>query len=59
YCDTTYRYGWGRGETDTFLHCILSLGARHVARWFVIRTCIITEGGVEQLFVAGDQLPKF
>jgi 20S proteasome subunit beta 1 len=25
----------------------------------VIRMCVITEGGVERLFVPGDQLPKF
>jgi 20S proteasome subunit beta 1 len=25
----------------------------------VIRMCAITEGGVERLFVPGDQLPKF
>jgi 20S proteasome subunit beta 1 len=25
----------------------------------VIRMCVITEEGVERLFVAGDQLPKF
>lgn len=25
----------------------------------VIRMCVITEGGVERLFIPGDQLPKF
>lgn len=25
----------------------------------VIRMCVITEGGVERLFVPGDQLPRF
>ena len=25
----------------------------------VIRMCVITESGVERLFVPGDQLPKF
>lgn len=25
----------------------------------VIRMCVITEDGVERLFVPGDQLPKF
>jgi len=25
----------------------------------VIRMCVITEGGVERLFVPGNQLPKF
>ncbi|KAF8665593.1 hypothetical protein AX16_000050 [Volvariella volvacea WC 439] len=60
YCDATYKEGWGQGETVEFVKNTLSLAmARDGSSGGVIRMCVITEGGVERLFVPGDQLPKF
>ncbi|TFK43373.1 20S proteasome subunit [Crucibulum laeve] len=60
YCDATYKDGWGRDETVEFVRNTLSLAmSRDGSSGGVIRMCVITEGGVERLFVPGDQLPKF
>jgi len=60
YCDATYREGWGRDETIEFVKNTLALAmSRDGSSGGVIRMCVITEGGVERLFVPGDQLPKF
>ncbi|KAF9782715.1 20S proteasome subunit [Thelephora terrestris] len=60
YCDATYQDGWGKDETVEFVKNTLSLAmARDGSSGGVIRMCVITESGVERLFVPGDQLPKF
>ncbi|KAG1907337.1 nucleophile aminohydrolase [Suillus fuscotomentosus] len=60
YCDATYQDGWGRDETVEFVKNTLSLAmARDGSSGGVIRMCVITEDGVERLFVPGDKLPKF
>ncbi|KAF9643270.1 proteasome-domain-containing protein [Thelephora ganbajun] len=60
YCDATYQEGWGKDETIEFVKNTLSLAmARDGSSGGVIRMCVITEGGVERLFVPGDRLPKF
>jgi 20S proteasome subunit beta 1 len=60
YCDATYQEGWGRDETVEFVKSTLALAmARDGSSGGVIRMCVITEEGVERLFVPGDQLPKF
>ncbi|KAH7887868.1 nucleophile aminohydrolase [Phlebopus sp. FC_14] len=60
YCDATYQEGWGRDETVDFVKNTLALAmSRDGSSGGVIRMCVITEEGVERLFVPGDQLPKF
>ncbi|KAF7301402.1 Proteasome subunit beta [Mycena indigotica] len=60
YCDATYREGWGRDETVEFVKNTLALAmARDGSSGGVIRMCVITEDGVERLFVPGNELPKF
>jgi len=60
YCDATYNEGWGRDETVEFVKNTLALAmSRDGSSGGVIRMCVITEGGVERLFVPGDQLPRF
>ncbi|KAI6152033.1 nucleophile aminohydrolase [Pisolithus tinctorius] len=60
YCDATYQEGWGRGEAVQFVKNTLALAmGRDGSSGGVIRMCVITEDGVERLFVPGDQLPKF
>ncbi|KAJ7068130.1 nucleophile aminohydrolase [Mycena amicta] len=60
YCDATYREGWGRDETVEFVKNTLSLAmARDGSSGGVVRMCVITEEGVERLFVPGNELPKF
>ncbi|KAF8842225.1 20S proteasome subunit [Paxillus ammoniavirescens] len=60
YCDATYQEGWGRDDTINFVTNTLALAmSRDGSSGGVIRMCVITEEGVERLFVAGDQLPKF
>ncbi|KAF8743857.1 hypothetical protein AX14_000255 [Amanita brunnescens Koide BX004] len=60
YCDATYRENWGRDETVEFVKNTLALAmSRDGSSGGVIRMCVITEDGVERLFVSGDQLPKF
>ncbi|KAG8865355.1 Proteasome subunit beta type-1 [Tulasnella sp. 330] len=60
YCDATYQEGWGRDETVTFVKNTLTLAmSRDGSSGGVIRMCVITEGGVERLFVPGNELPRF
>ncbi|KAK4052034.1 Proteasome subunit beta type-1 [Microbotryomycetes sp. JL201] len=60
YCDATYQEGWGRDETVEFVRNALALAmSRDGSSGGTIRMAIITEGGVERIFVPGDQLPKF
>lgn len=60
YCDATYQDGWGQDETIEFVKNTLALAmARDGSSGGVIRMCVITEDGVERLFVPGDKLPKF
>ncbi|KAJ7368116.1 nucleophile aminohydrolase [Mycena albidolilacea] len=60
YCDATYKEGWGRDETVEFVKNTLALAmSRDGSSGGVIRMCVITEEGVERLFVPGNELPKF
>ncbi|PFH52528.1 hypothetical protein AMATHDRAFT_1935 [Amanita thiersii Skay4041] len=60
YCDATYKEGWGRDKTVEFVKNTLALAmSRDGSSGGVIRMCVITEEGVERLFVPGDQLPRF
>ncbi|TDL29697.1 20S proteasome subunit [Rickenella mellea] len=60
YCDATYRENWGRDETVDFVKNTLSLAmSRDGSSGGVIRMCVITEGGVERMFIPGNELPKF
>jgi len=60
YCDATYKEGWGRDETINFVKNTLALAmSRDGSSGGVIRMCVITEEGVERLFVPGNELPKF
>jgi 20S proteasome subunit beta 1 len=60
YCDATYQDGWNRDETVNFVKNTLSLAmARDGSSGGVIRMCVITEDGVERLFVPGNELPRF
>ncbi|EPT02773.1 hypothetical protein FOMPIDRAFT_1022687 [Fomitopsis schrenkii] len=60
YCDATYQEGWGRDETVEFVKHTLALAmSRDGSSGGVIRMCVITEDGVERLFVPGNELPKF
>ncbi|KAJ7179271.1 nucleophile aminohydrolase [Mycena filopes] len=60
YCDATYQEGWGRDETVNFVKNTLALAmSRDGSSGGVIRMCVITEEGVERLFVPGNELPKF
>jgi len=60
YCDATYQDGWDRDATVNFVKNTLSLAmSRDGSSGGVIRMCVITEEGVERLFVPGDQLPRF
>ncbi|KAH0840064.1 nucleophile aminohydrolase [Lanmaoa asiatica] len=60
YCDATYQEGWGRDETVEFVKNTLALAmSRDGSSGGVIRMCVITEEGVERLFVPGDRLPRF
>ncbi|KAF8639853.1 hypothetical protein AX17_001108 [Amanita inopinata Kibby_2008] len=60
YCDATYQEGWGRTETIEFVKNTLALAmSRDGSSGGVIRMCVITEDGVDRLFVPGDQLPRF
>ncbi|KAG9317595.1 20S proteasome subunit [Chiua virens] len=52
--------GWGEDETIEFVKNTLALAmSRDGSSGGVIRMCVITEEGVERLFVPGNQLPTF
>ncbi|GBE79774.1 20S proteasome subunit [Sparassis latifolia] len=60
YCDATYKEDWSKEETIEFVKNTLSLAmSRDGSSGGVIRMVIITEDGVERLFVPGDKLPKW
>ncbi|KAI0921357.1 Proteasome subunit beta type-6, variant 2 [Taiwanofungus camphoratus] len=60
YCDATYQEGWGKEETINFVKNTLALAmSRDGSSGGVIRMAVITEDGVERLFVPGNELPKF
>lgn len=60
YCDATYQEGWGKEQTVQFVKNTLSLAmSRDGSSGGVIRMAIITEDGVERLFVPGNELPTF
>ncbi|KAI0082555.1 proteasome-domain-containing protein [Panus rudis PR-1116 ss-1] len=60
YCDATYQDGWGKEETINFVKNTLALAmSRDGSSGGVIRMAVITEDGVERLFVPGNELPKF
>ncbi|KAK4051269.1 Proteasome subunit beta type-1 [Microbotryomycetes sp. JL221] len=60
YCDATFKEDWGRDETVEFVRNALALAmSRDGSSGGTIRMAIITEHGVERIFVPGDQLPKF
>ncbi|KAI0321854.1 nucleophile aminohydrolase [Amylostereum chailletii] len=60
YCDATYREGWGQEETVEFVRNTLALAmSRDGSSGGVIRMAVITEDGVQRLFVPGNELPKF
>ncbi|KAI0347362.1 20S proteasome subunit [Trametopsis cervina] len=60
YCDATYKDGWDRDETVNFVKNTLALAmSRDGSSGGVIRMCVITEDGVERLFVPGNELPRF
>ncbi|GAA5857635.1 hypothetical protein JCM8547_004308 [Rhodosporidiobolus lusitaniae] len=60
YCDSTYREDWGRDETVDFVRNALALAmARDGSSGGTIRLAVITEEGVERIFVPGDALPRF
>ncbi|KAK7061566.1 proteasome subunit beta [Favolaschia claudopus] len=60
YCDATYQDGWGRDQTVEFVKNTLALAmARDGSSGGTIRMCVITEEGVERLFIPGNELPQF
>ncbi|KAH9965723.1 20S proteasome subunit [Russula dissimulans] len=60
YCDATFKDGWGRDETVQFVKNTLALAmSRDGSSGGVIRMAVITEDGVERLFVPGNELPTF
>jgi len=60
FCDSTFREGWGKEETIDFVRNALALAmSRDGSSGGVIRMAVITEDGVERLFVPGNELPRF
>jgi len=60
YCDSTFREDFTKEETVDFVRNALALAmSRDGSSGGTIRMAIITEEGVERIFVPGDQLPKF
>ncbi|KAF9509865.1 hypothetical protein BS47DRAFT_1348679 [Hydnum rufescens UP504] len=60
YCDATYREGWGRDQTVQFVKNTLALAmSRDGSSGGTIRIAVITEDGVERLFIPGNELPTF
>jgi len=58
YCDSTYKPGMTKEECVSFVKNALALAmARDGSSGGVIRLAVITEKGVERLFVSGNQLP--
>ncbi|KPV76781.1 uncharacterized protein RHOBADRAFT_41991 [Rhodotorula graminis WP1] len=60
YCDATFREDWGQAETVDNAPTALALAmSRDGSSGGTIRLAIITEGGVERVFVPGNELPPF
>ncbi|GAA5892341.1 hypothetical protein JCM8208_001516 [Rhodotorula glutinis] len=60
YCDATFREDWGQEETVEFVKNALALAmSRDGSSGGTIRLAIITEAGVERVFVPGNELPPF
>ncbi|TCD66936.1 Proteasome subunit beta type-1 [Steccherinum ochraceum] len=60
YCDATYKDGMSKEETVEFVKNTLALAmSRDGSSGGVIRMCVITEEGVERVFIPGNELPKF
>lgn len=60
YCDATFREDWTKEETVEFVRNALALAmSRDGSSGGTIRMAIITEEGVERIFVPGDKLPLF
>ncbi|KXN69491.1 20S proteasome subunit [Conidiobolus coronatus NRRL 28638] len=60
YCDSVFKEGMNKEECVEFVKNALSLAmARDGSSGGVIRMAVITEEGVERLFVPGDSLPTF
>ncbi|KAK9674621.1 Proteasome subunit beta type-1 [Basidiobolus ranarum] len=58
YCDSVYRKDMSRDECVEFVRNAVSLAmSRDGSSGGVIRMAVITEEGVERIFVPGDQLP--
>ncbi|ORX95559.1 proteasome-domain-containing protein [Basidiobolus meristosporus CBS 931.73] len=58
YCDSTFRKGMSQADCLEFVRNAVSLAmARDGSSGGVIRMAIITEAGVERIFVPGDKLP--
>ncbi|KAI9594761.1 proteasome subunit beta type-6 [Syncephalis fuscata] len=59
YCDSAFKEGMSRDECVEFAKNAVALAmARDGSSGGVIRLAIITEEGVERLFVAGNDLPR-
>ncbi|KAI9202699.1 nucleophile aminohydrolase [Polychytrium aggregatum] len=60
YCDAHYRDGFTREEAIEFTKSAIALAmSRDGSSGGCIRLAVITEGGVERIFVPGNQLPTF
>uniref|UniRef100_A0A0K3CCR2 Proteasome subunit beta n=1 Tax=Rhodotorula toruloides TaxID=5286 RepID=A0A0K3CCR2_RHOTO len=60
YCDKTFEPGWNKDQTLEFVRDTLSLAmSRDGSSGGTIRMAIITEEGVERVFVPGDKLPNY
>ncbi|TIA82343.1 hypothetical protein E3P92_03192 [Wallemia ichthyophaga] len=60
YCDATYKDGMNKDETVHFVKNTLALAmSRDGSSGGTIRMCVITDDGVQRLFVPGNELPQF
>ncbi|KAI9136214.1 nucleophile aminohydrolase [Paraphysoderma sedebokerense] len=60
YCDASYKEGMSREEGINFVKNALTLAmSRDGSSGGVIRMAVITEKGVERMFVEGNKLPQF
>jgi len=59
FCDSQFRKGMNRGETEAFVIKALSLAMiRDGSSGGVVRTVIIDKDGVERKMIPGDKLPR-
>ncbi|KAJ3128015.1 Proteasome subunit beta type-1 [Nowakowskiella sp. JEL0407] len=60
YCDAAFKNGMSKEEAIAFTKNAVSLAmSRDGSSGGVIRLAVITNDGVERIFVPGDQLPEF